>query len=200
MAIMLAVNSAADKSSCPFGSLRLLDIISLSQLACVSNDEIWGPKPLARQDKAVRSCLPHPNFGRVFSLFGRVFSLLVLQACECVFHTELSPFSMRRFPDHRSMDGCELQLFSFPERDVVVPTLRDARQRTSEPSLSHCGPGVNFRPTEPLGSSLPHWATVKGVPNYRNAAVRGFMLSVAFSTHAYPNVLCSSGLVSCWRR
>src|SRR6476620_6814542 len=90
---------------------------------------------------------------------------------------------MRRFPDHRSMDGCELQLFSFPERDVVVPTLRDARQRTSEPSLSHCGPGVNFRPTEPLGSSLPHWATVKGVPNYRNAAVRGFMLSVAFSTH-----------------
>jgi hypothetical protein len=85
MAIMLAVNSAADKSSCPFGSLRLLDIISLSQLACVSNDEIWGPKPLARQDKAVRSCLPHPNF-------GRVFSLLVLQACECVFHTELSPF------------------------------------------------------------------------------------------------------------
>ena len=103
---------------------------------------------------------------------------------------------MRRFPDHRSMDGCELQLFSFPERDVVVPTLRDARQRTSEPSLSHCGPGVNFRPTEPLGSSLPHWATVKGVPNYRNAAVRGFMLSVAFSTHAYPNVLCSSGLVA----
>src|SRR4249920_3770313 len=103
--------------------------------------------------------------------------------------------SMRRFPDHRSMDGCELQLFSFPERDVVVPTLRDARQRTSEPSLSHCGPGVNFRPTEPLGSSLPHWATVKGVPNYRNAAVRGFILSVAFSTHAYPNVLCSSGLV-----
>jgi hypothetical protein len=85
MAIMLAVNSAADKSSCPFGSLRLLDIISLSRLACVSNDEIWGPKPLARQDKAVRSCLPHPNF-------GRVFSLLVLQACECVFHTELSPF------------------------------------------------------------------------------------------------------------
>jgi hypothetical protein len=30
MAIMLAVNSAADQSSCPFGSLRLLDIISLS--------------------------------------------------------------------------------------------------------------------------------------------------------------------------
>src|SRR6476646_11840845 len=49
--------------------------------------------------------------------------------------------SMRRFPDHQSMDGCELRLFSFPERDVVVPTLRDARQQTSEPSLSHCGHG-----------------------------------------------------------
>ena len=50
-------------------------------------------------------------------------------------------FSMKRFPDHPSMDGCELRLFSFPERDVVVPTLRDARQQTSEPSLSHCGQG-----------------------------------------------------------
>jgi hypothetical protein len=55
MAIMLAVNSAADKSSCAFGGVKLLDIISLSRLACVSNDEIWGAKPLARQDKAVRS-------------------------------------------------------------------------------------------------------------------------------------------------
>jgi hypothetical protein len=55
MAIMLAVNSAADKSSCPFGSLKLLDIISLSRLACVSDDEIWGAKPFARQDEAVRS-------------------------------------------------------------------------------------------------------------------------------------------------
>jgi hypothetical protein len=53
MAIMLAVNSAADKSSCPFGSLKLLEIISVSQLACVSNDGVWGAKPLARQ--AVRS-------------------------------------------------------------------------------------------------------------------------------------------------
>src|SRR3954468_24380098 len=49
--------------------------------------------------------------------------------------------SMRRFPDHPSMDGCELRLFSFPERDVVVPTLLDARQQTSDPSLSHCGQG-----------------------------------------------------------
>ena len=55
IAIMLAVNSAADKSSCPFGSLKLLEIISVSQLACVSNDGIWGAKPLARLDKAVRS-------------------------------------------------------------------------------------------------------------------------------------------------
>jgi len=53
--------------------------------------------------------------------------------------------SKRRFPDHRSMDWCELRLFLFPERDVVVPTRRDAHQRTSEPSLSHCGPGVIFR-------------------------------------------------------
>jgi hypothetical protein len=42
MAIMLAVNSAADKSSCPFGSPKLLDIISLSSLACVSNDGRGG--------------------------------------------------------------------------------------------------------------------------------------------------------------
>jgi hypothetical protein len=42
MAIMLAVNSAADKSSCPFGSLKLLDIISLSRLACVSNEGRGG--------------------------------------------------------------------------------------------------------------------------------------------------------------
>jgi len=55
MAIMLAVNSAADKSSCPFGSLKLLEIISVSQLACVSNNGIWGAKTLARLDKAVRS-------------------------------------------------------------------------------------------------------------------------------------------------
>jgi hypothetical protein len=86
MAIMLAVNSAADKSSCPFGSLKLLEIISVSQLACVSNDGIWGAKPLARLDKSrAVACLPHPNF-------GRVFSLLVLQARERVFHAQLSPF------------------------------------------------------------------------------------------------------------
>src|SRR3954470_19459275 len=42
MAIMLAANSAADKSSCPFGSLMHLEIISVSQLACVSNGGIWG--------------------------------------------------------------------------------------------------------------------------------------------------------------
>ena len=86
MAIMLAVNSAADKSSCPFGSLKLLEIISVSQLACVSNDGIWGAKPFARLDESrVLACLPHPNF-------GRVFSLLVLQARERVFHAQLSPF------------------------------------------------------------------------------------------------------------
>jgi hypothetical protein len=82
MAIMLAVNSAADKSSCPFGSLKLLEIISVSQLACVSNDGVWGAKPLASPSRAL-ACLPHPNFGRV---------LLVLQARERVFHTQLSPF------------------------------------------------------------------------------------------------------------
>src|SRR3954471_2551813 len=74
MAIMLAVNSAADKSSCPFGSLKLLEIISVSQLACVSNNGIWGAKTLARLDKSrALACLPHPNF-------ERVFSLLILQA------------------------------------------------------------------------------------------------------------------------
>ena len=41
---------------------------------------------------------------------------------------------------------------------------------------------VIFGPNEPPGSSLPRWATVKGVPNYRKAGVRGFMRSVPSNT------------------
>jgi hypothetical protein len=52
---------------------------------------------------------------------------------------------------------------------------------------------VIFGPNEPPGSSLPRWATVKGVPNYRKAGIRGFMRSVAFSTHAKPNVYVRPG-------
>src|SRR6195256_4629995 len=138
MAIMLAVNSAADKSSCPFGSLKLLDIISLSRLACVSDDEIWGAKPLRARMKPCARMPSAPEFR------ARVFFISSSRARVRLSHAAFA-VSKRRFPDHRSMDWCELRLFLFPERDVVVPTRRDAHQRTSEPSLSHCGPGVIFR-------------------------------------------------------
>ena len=55
MAIMLAANSAADKSSCPFGSLKLLEIISVSQSACIKMTECQTLKLWHAWIKAVRS-------------------------------------------------------------------------------------------------------------------------------------------------
>ena len=191
MAIMLAANSAADKSSCPFGSLMLLEIISVSQLACVSNSGIWGAKPLARLDKAVRSHAYRIRISRVCFLISSSGARVRLS------HAAFA-VSMRRFPDHPSMDGYELRLFSFPERDVVVPTLRDAHQQTSEPPFPIAA-RVIFEPNEPPGSSLPRWATVKGVPNYRKAGVRGFMRSVALSTHAKSNSMFGRVVLVAWR-
>src|SRR3954471_7014988 len=86
------------------------------------------------------------------------------------------------------MDERGLRLFPFPGRDAVFAALQHALLGTyQEVSLASCGAGVGgVGPTsraEHPGGILPRLDTVKGVLDYREAARREFVRSVARGTH-----------------